>query len=301
MIALLPGDIGQDRLGWDHGLWREVAAAHDLVVHCAAITQFDADEASYQAVNVGGTGRILQLAETGGMKLLHVSTAYVCGMRGGAVFEGELDCGQTFANGYEASKAAAERLVHQSRVAAVIARPGIIVGHSVTGAIRSFDSLYAAFRLVAEGRIRCLPATPDATLDFVPIDHVAEGIVLLAERTEAGLGRTFHLVSGAPVAAIQFRDAIASYPQFVAPQLVDPAEFDLAALRPVERRLHGRIASLYASYFQRNPSFDDSGFRAFTGRTCPPTGPGFLCRLIDYCIGVGFLEPERSMAEAALH
>ncbi len=297
-VALVSGDLGQDRLGWDDHGWRRVAAAHDLIVHCAAITQFDADEASYQAVNVEGAARIIALAQTGSMKLLHVSTAYVCGMRGGTVLESELDGEQAFANGYERSKAAAERLVRQSRVPAAIARPSIVVGDSVRGAIRSFDTLYAAFRLVAEGRIRCLPATADATLDFVPIDHVAAGIVALAEHIEAAAGGTFHLVSGTPVPVAQFRDAIAAYPHFSVPRLVNPAEFDPAALPTLERRLHARVASLYASYFQRDPRFDDTGFRALTGRSSPPTGPAFLFKLIDYCIAVGFLSPERTAEPA---
>ncbi len=292
-VALLPGNIRQDRLGWDDRLWKQVASAHDLVIHCAAITQFDADEASYRNVNVEGTARILALAETGGTKLLHVSTAYVCGTRRGTVLEAELDCGQSFANGYEASKAAAERLVRQSAVPAAIARPSIIVGHSATGAIRSFDTLYAAFRLITEGRIRCMPATADATLDFVPIDHVAAGIVALAEAIGLAANKTFHLVSGAPVPVGEFRNAIAAYPQFTAPKLVKPEDFDARALPALERRLHARIAGLYASYFQRSPRFDDSAFRALVGSACPPTGPAFLRKLIDYCISVGFLSRAR--------
>jgi len=291
-LTLVPGDVRQDRLGLDDRTWSKVAAGHDLVLHCAAITQFDADEASYRAVDVEGVARVLALGEAGGMKVLHVSTAYVCGMRAGIVLESDLDCGQTFANGYEASKAAAERLVRRSRVPAAMAGPSIVVGNSETGAIRSFDALYAAFRLVAEGRIRRMPATSDATLDFVPMDHVAGGIVALAENMRVVVGKTFHLVSGAPLPVAQFRDAIAAYPQFTAPKLVDPTDFDVNALSPLERRLHTRIATLYASYFQRNPHFDDREFRAAIRSACPPTGPAFLRRLIGHCITVGFLNAE---------
>jgi nucleoside-diphosphate-sugar epimerase len=293
-LALLDGDVAEDRLGWDEHTWRQVASSHDLVIHCAAITQFDSDQASYQAVNVEGVGRILALVGTGGMKLLHVSTAYVCGMRGGTILEGELDCEQPFANGYERSKFLAESLIRRSSVPTAIARPSIVVGDSVSGAICSFDTLYAAFRLITDRRIRCLPATAEATLDFVPIDHVAGGIVALAERIDTAAGGTFHLVSGTPVTVAQFRDAIAAYPQFAVPKLIDPADFDPAALPTLERRLHTRVASLYASYFQRDPRFSDANFRALTGAACPPTGRAFLLKLIDYCIAVGFLSLERA-------
>ena len=298
-LAAISGDLGQDRLGWSPGLWSQVAAAHDLVVHCAALTQFDADEARYRSVNVDGTARIIELAEAGGMQLLHVSTAYVCGLRAGPVLEAELDCGQAFANGYEASKAAAERLVRGSSVAAVAARPSIVVGHSVTGAVRSFDSLYGAFKLVAEGRIRFMPASPGATLDFVPIDYVAAGIVALAEGMDGAAGETVHLVSGAPVSVEQFRDTIAAYKQFTAPTLIDPDRFDIDALPALERRVHRRIAGLYASYFQRRPEFVDDRFRALTGMACSSTGPVFLRRLIDHCISVGFLAANRVPASEA--
>lgn len=286
---MLPGDLGKDRLGWDERTWSQVAAQHDLIIHCAAITQFDASEASYQSVNIEGVARVVALSEAGRIKLLHISTAYVCGMRSGRVLESDLHCGQIFANGYEASKAAAEQLVGGSGVQAAIARPSIIVGHSITGAIRSFDILYVAFKLVAEGRVRCMPASPTATLDFVPIDYVASGIITLAEAMETAAGGTFHLVSGAPVPVTQFRDTIAAYPQFIAPKLIEPHIFDVDALSPLERRLHARIAGLYASYFQRDPRFDDREFIAMAGSGCPPTGARFLHALIDSCIAVGFL------------
>lgn len=298
-LSTIKGDLGQHRLGWNDITWSQVAAEHDLVLHCAAVTGFDADEADYRSVNVEGTEQLAALAGRGGMQLLHVSTAYVCGMHDGPVLETPTRCGRTFANGYEASKAAAERVIRRSGIPAAIARPSIVVGDSDTGAIRTFDRLYLAFKLVAEGRIRRMPASQGATLDFVPIDYVAEGIVALADRMNEATGGIFALVSGAPVSLEQFGNAIAAYPQFTPPLFVEPQNLDLDALPPLQRRLHALIASSYGSYFQRRPEFKDDAFRALTGMACRSTGPAFLTKLIDYCIAVGFLKGERP-AQAVL-
>lgn len=286
------GDVSQPRFGWDVAQFAEVAAAHELLIHCAATVRFDLDEADYRSVNVDGTRHALALAEAGGMDYLHIGTAYVCGTRDGLVREDDPLPESGFANGYEASKAAGERLVRQSHLRWAVARPAIVLGDSESGAIRQFDTTYTAFKLIAEGRVRAMPATPGATLDFVPIDHVAHGIVAIAERMEQAAGGTFHLVSGQPLPVARFAAAIGSYPHFHEPALVAPEHFDPAALAPLERRLFRRIAGLYASYFQRDPRFDDAALRTLTGRACPPTGEAYIRRLIDHCIAVGFLPAE---------
>ena len=288
-IPTLSGDVSRPRFGWDESTFADVAAAHDLLIHCAATVRFDLAEDDYHAVNVTGVGHALELAEAGGMDFLHVSTAYVCGDASGIIREHCAPPTSGFANGYEASKADGERLVRASPLRWAIARPSIVVGEYETGAIRQFDTTYAAFKLIAEGRVRHMPAREDGTLDFVPVDHVAGGIVTLAGRMEDAKGGVFHLVSGQPLPVSSFARAIGSFPQFHEPDLVPPEVFDPARLRPVERRLYRRIAGLYASYFQRDPHFSDREFRALAGRGCPPTGEPYIRRLIDYCIAAGFL------------
>ncbi|WP_282098642.1 SDR family oxidoreductase [Qipengyuania proteolytica] len=285
----LQGDVSKPQFGWDNELAGRVAEAHDLLIHCAATVRFDLDEADYQLVNVEGTSNALALAEADGMDFLHVSTAYVCGQRDGAIREDEPLPDSGFANGYEASKAAGERKVRASGLRWAVARPSIVVGEYATGAIRQFDTTYAAFKLIAEGRVRHMPARAGATLDFVPIDHVAAGIVALAERMDTAAGGTFHLVSGQPLPVEHFTGAIGEFPHFHEPQLVQPEDFDPATLPALERRLFNRIAGLYASYFQRDPHFDDSAFREVTGLACPDTGEAYIRRLIEHCIAVGFL------------
>ncbi|MEW4449754.1 SDR family oxidoreductase [Qipengyuania sp. JC766] len=283
------GDVRQARFGWSEEEFRTVASDHDLLIHCAATVRFDLPEEDYLTTNVGGTAHALELAREGDMDFLHVGTAYVCGARDGLVREDDPLPESGFANGYEASKAAGERLVRASDVRWAIARPSIVVGASDSGEIRQFDTTYAAFKLIAEGRVRHMPARAGATLDFVPIDHVAGGIVAIADRMARARGGTFHLASCQPLPVDRFTAAIGAYPQFHEPELVPPYAFDPSGLPAMERRLFRRVAGLYASYFQRDPRFDDRRFRDLTGMACPATGEAYIRRLIDHCIAVRFL------------
>jgi len=288
-VEPLAGDVTQPGFGL------AVLPAVDLVIHCAAVTAFDAPPALYHAVNVLGAAHAAAL----GLPLLHVSTAYVCGTRDGVIGEGEI--GTAFVNGYEASKAAAEALVGAARadgLPVAIARPSIIVGDWATGAIRSFDNIYMIFRLIAEGRVRTLPAAAGASLDLVPIDHVCGGIVAMAEDFERVAGRTLHLVGSAPLPRPALGDGVAAVPGLARPRFVEPAAFAPAALPAIERRYHAAAASLYTSYLRRGPRFDTTQARALLP-ACPPTDVGFVERLIGFCVGEGFVAPQRGVRQLA--
>ena len=300
-VATLKGDVRQPGLGLDAATQAALLQGLDLVVHCAAVTGFNLDPAVYRDVNVGGAANVLAL--TGGARpvpLLHVSTAYVCGLRDGPVREDELDTGQEFANGYEASKAAGERLVAAARAEGrqiAVARPSIVVGASGDGVISGFGSIYGLIRLFTEGRIQVLPAHPGASLDLVPIDHVVAGLADIAERMDAAAGLNFHLVSGKPVPVAGLPEVALGYPQLHAPRFVPPEAFDLGALTPLQQALHQQMTGLLASYLQRSPQFADGNLRTLSGRTCPPTDHRFLRALIDHCLASGYIKGRR--AEAA--
>ena len=285
--AIYHGDVSQPGFGLESAA--AIARTHDLLIHCAATTRFDLAAEEYRATNIVGTANAVDFARAGSMALLHISTAYVCGKRDGPIGENDALPVSDFANGYEASKAAGEALVANSGLRHAIARPSVVVGDSATGRIRAFDTIYTAFKIIAEGRVRHMEATVGATIDFVPIDHVAAGIVALAETMTRADGGRFHLVSSQPVPVALFAAAIGSYRQFHAPTLVSPEDFGIASLPPLERRLYKRVAGLYSSYFQRDPRFNDRCFRDLTGLACPATDAAYLTRLIDYCVSVGFL------------
>ncbi len=292
-VVTLRGDVGRTGLG----LPDDLPAGLDVVVHCAAVTGFSLGADVYEAVNVCGTANVLAFA--GPVPVLHVSTAYVCGRRSGAIREGEGDAGQGFHNGYERSKAAAEALATAAADAGrtvAVARPSIVVGDSQTGAIGVFGSIYGLIRLVAEGRIGTLPAAPGATLDLVPIDHVIGGLTDIAEHMAAAAGQTFHLVSGDPVPVTALAGLAQDYPMLHAPRLVPPERFDPSTLRPNERSLVGQVSGLLEGYLQRDPRFQDGNLQALSGRRCPATGHPFLRRLLDHCLATGYITPRRAAA-----
>ena len=254
-VAALRGDVRQPGLGLDGASLAEIVRGLDLVIHGAAATGFNLSERVYREVNIGGTANVLALIGQRGqapIPLLHLSTAYVCGERSGPVAEGELDVGQRFANGYESSKAEAERLVRaaqqQGGISAVA--PVNRRGRYRDGTIGQFTNIYALIRLVTAGRIHILPASPCASLDLVPIDHVIGGLTDIAERMAAASGRTYHLVSGAPVPVAALRTLALGYQHLHAPRFVPLARGlrgALAAQPAADRRLSTTSARATAS------------------------------------------------------
>ncbi len=277
-VVTRSGDVGRPGFG--------VASpvAVDLIVHAAAVTAFDATPEVYAAVNVAGTRHAIDVARAAQARLLHVSTAYVCGTTDGPIPEGYI--GAAFTNGYEASKAAAEALVRRSGLAFAISRPSVVVGDWADGRISRFENIYMIFKLIAEGRIHTLPAAADATLDLVPIDHVLDGLMHIIENFEALAGETVHLVAEhpTPIPAIGVAMARAG---LGTPDFVVPGSFDPALLPVAERRWHAAAATLYTAYLLRNPRFIASHPGV---PRCPPTNAAWLDRLITHAVDAGFVK-----------
>lgn len=170
------------------------------IVHCAADVAFDRPLAKARAINVEGTRRLLSAAaELPALeRFVHVSTAYVAGIGPEAFSEGDLDLDQRFRNTYEQTKFESERLVRSSGLPVTVVRPSIVVGDSRTGWTNSFNVLYAPLRALARGLVDQLPAHPDALVDIVPVDHVAD-VILAALHIDG----TLHAVAGdaAPTAS----------------------------------------------------------------------------------------------------
>lgn len=293
------GDVTAPAFGLSEDDLTDLAAEIGLIVHCAATTDFDATDELYATLNIGGTRHAVDLATGWDVPLVHVSTAYVCGMRSGRIAEDELDEGQEFGTRYERSKLDAEQIVEQSRrsgLRAATVRPGIVAGAAEDGVIRDHKNLYTVVKLMVEGKLRTLPGRYDATISLAPVDHVAEVITAVALRfAEGGAaaetveGRTFHAVGADALTLRELSDVLAEYPSFDVATFVPASAFDEAALDTIEREYFRRVGSLYTSYFERKLHFSTANTDALLGHPSPSTGPDHLRLLLDAALEVGYL------------
>jgi thioester reductase-like protein len=202
-VSVVRGDLLEPGLGLSDADHSRLVASVDRIVHCAASISFDLPLADAREVNVRGVERVIELAReiaAGGSlrRFVHVSTAYVSGRHAGAFGEDDLDLGQGFRNTYERSKNEAERLLRAAAASGglplAVARPSIVVGHSVSGWTSAFNVLYWPMRAFERGLLQEVPAREDSIVDFVPVDYVTDGVLALLD-DEAAVG-TYNLVAG---------------------------------------------------------------------------------------------------------
>jgi thioester reductase-like protein len=214
-IRLAEGDVTRAGLGLAPGaVPREALQA---VWHLAALYDLEADVERCRPVNVGGTAHVLawMAALPAAIPLHYVSTCYVSGTHTGVFREEDLELGQGFKNGYEATKHAAEVLVRRAMAdgqTATIYRPAIVVGDSASGATRKYDGPYFVIRmLLRQPRLAVVPVPAGmagASVNVVPRDYVAAAMATLAARPDSA-GRTYHLAHPAPPTAAAMLQMIA--------------------------------------------------------------------------------------------
>ena len=185
------GDFTKEGLGLS-AEDKELLLGVTLIYHTGAEIGFQKGEKELYAANVLGTQNMLSFAATllHLRRFVHVSTAYVAGLTKGTVLEGQI--GEGFSSLYEKSKAEAEKLVLTSGLPYCVCRPGMIVGHSKTGYVKSFNTIYYVLKLLLLGKLRVLPTSSSLRLNLVPVDYVS-GAVLKAGMLEEAEGKCFHL------------------------------------------------------------------------------------------------------------
>jgi thioester reductase-like protein len=199
-VTAVRGDLLEAGLGLSASHRERLIGSVDRIIHCAASISFELSLEGAREINVAGVARVLELAREialGGSlrRLVHVSTAYVSGRHTGEFGEDDLDLGQEFRNTYERSKHEAELLLRGAReLPLAVARPSIVVGHSVSGWTSAFNVLYWPMRAFERGLLQEVPAREDSIVDFVPIDYVTDGILALLDDEDAR--GTYNLVAG---------------------------------------------------------------------------------------------------------
>jgi long-chain acyl-CoA synthetase len=200
-VKVIVGDISKSRLGLDKDDYKNLIHTTTHIIHAAADIRLNASINELRKTNVQGTANLLELAyaihqDHGLARLSHISTAYVAGCRSGIISEESLTDEYGFSSTYELSKYEGERLVQAAKANLPISifRPGMVIGDSRTGAIKTFNTIYFLMRLYLNGRLRFIPASPSLKVNLVPVDYVANAVTKLTFEPDAE-GLTFHLTA----------------------------------------------------------------------------------------------------------
>ena len=307
-VRVVCGDICSDYLGLPADEYEALAGEVTHIVHAAAEIGVNETARRFGEVNVDGTCNVLLFAhacmQSGGLqRFVHVSTAYVAGVREGVVYEDDLvDAG--FNSLYEQSKFGAEQLVRQAaaHIPACIVRPAQIVGDSATGFAATFNTLYYPLKLYLKGQLPVVPVSARQKLNMVPVDFVARMVVCALTDAQAA-GKTFHAVVPA-----DSQPTVGEMLAFVrawaqanlrfdpgAPPCI-PVPFAAGAGRkrnmapasaPKRKSLMQNMLAL-APYFSERRVYDVKNACALTGGNWPDWRD-YLPRLLAYAARKGFL------------
>ena len=288
-IEIALGDIALKGLGMRAA---GVPSHFRTIVHCAGCIEFHDQAAKLsRRTNVEGTRHVLEFASRHRVPVVHVSTAYICGLRAGTVKEDEVDLGQGFHNVYERTKCEAEKRVHQwsreTSLPAIVLRPSIVVGDSREGRTVRFNTLYDlmhAFERIAPslgGEEIRVAGSARATKNLIPIDYFGGAAWRIISR---GVPGTYHITNPAPVTVGEMRNVFARLFGVGRIRLVGADEFARRAATRAER-LYQRATEIYAPYMTGEPRFDRANTDAAlsgSGIEMPAMDLPFFERLLGY-------------------
>src|SRR5262249_48166661 len=135
--------------------------------------------------------RILDLATQASAPVFYLSTAFVARVTQAAARRGAAErAGAAEGSGvprgsspvdYLKSKVAAEEIVRASGQPAVILRPSVVLGDSVTGRIARYQGLHGILGAIISGRLPLLTMEHHSRVDFVSQDMVAHAVAALID------------------------------------------------------------------------------------------------------------------------
>lgn len=225
-VVPVVGDLGEPGLGVAPSWVGEHAGEVDHLFHLAAIYDMTADDATNEALNVGGTRHALELASALRVGCFHqVSSVAAAGEHRGRFDETMFDEGQHLPSAYHRTKHESERIVREeATVPWRVYRPAIVVGHSQTGEMDKVDGPYYFFPLMKRLRDALPSWLPLIGVDLgdtnvVPVDYVAAAMDHLAHLPGHD-GEAFHLVNPEPQPVVDMVNAFcaaAGAPTFATP------------------------------------------------------------------------------------
>ncbi len=313
-IVVYVADLSLPQLGLDDAVYRDLTAKVRTIIHLAADIRLNEPLKELRISNVDSVRNLLELARDihrchGLDRFSYVSTAYVAGRRKGIVFEEELTDRYGFSNSYELSKYEGESLVReaQKELPVTVLRPGMVVGDSRTGAVKTFNTMYFPLRLYLTGKLKIFPVDPSLKINMVPCDYVSEAIAKLTFDPKAE-GQNYHLTL--PEDALPtVREMILFTREWAAERLhvrlpvpiflpVPASGFQWLGHFFREKSAVRSLLSL-ASYFEEDRMYQRDNVDRLLGMY-PGNWRDFFPRLLTYAVDGGFMHrSERTVHEQA--
>lgn len=197
-VVAVAGDLASPGLGLGSSEFAELAARVEVVYHSGSQVNLALPYSVLRPANVFGTQELLRFCAVPPQKRFHyVSTTKVFGY---SIYERE--CTEDLlvpgppplSSGYAATKWVAEQLVNSAAkrgLAVSIFRPGMITGHSQTGASNENDAL--SLLITACIHLALAPEL-EAELHLTPVDFVSRAVVEFS-RMPSSAGKAFHLMN----------------------------------------------------------------------------------------------------------
>lgn len=165
------------------------------IVHCAAVTRFNVEEALARAVNVEGANRLYRFADRCPHldQLALVSSIYACGLTPGAIPEEPIGERPDFSNHYEWSKWESEQLLQDEfdHLPWRVLRIATVVAETARGRVCQYNAFHNTLKLLFYGLISLVPGERETPLYFVTADFAVDAMTAILERGERG--GTYHV------------------------------------------------------------------------------------------------------------
>jgi nucleoside-diphosphate-sugar epimerase len=211
-------DLTAPRLGLEPWHWRALAREVDVVIHSGGLTEWGQPRERYDAINVAGTAKVIELAEAATAPVHLISTCFVNALVRG--FGDQLGA-DNVVKPYITSKLEAEELLRSSAVPHTIYRPTNLVGHSQTGASSRPQIVQALSDWICRGKAPFFAAHRGNLVDVVPLDVTAAAVARAVEADD--LGNLYWLTYGEAAMSVEQAIGVAIEHARAAGREVEPA------------------------------------------------------------------------------
>lgn len=256
-LKVVEGDIIYPGLRMNENVKKELIDSIDIMVHSAALAEFNCPYTQIRKINVEGTQFMIDFAakckNKGRLKKFnYISTAYIAGKNTPTLDETMYERLQVFNNTYERTKFEAEGLVRTALYKGLncsIFRPSMIVGSSKDGKSTNFNLFFQPLRLFYKQIFPFFPADMESRLNLINVDTVAQCIVALSQDMVCDV---YHIVSPNDVIFKEFINQASVFFHFPLPEFEALKGFDIGRFTPAQRR----VVKPFLPYFNFHTAFD---------------------------------------------